>query len=61
MGMWSFRYKIDSLILISGSGLYYLIKHGDEMRAGIDIGFSAVENNNGKLSIRTGIQYIDKP
>jgi len=33
------------LIWISYGGLYYLIKYGDEMRTGIDIGSSAVENN----------------
>ena len=26
--------------------LFYIIKYGDEMRAGIDIGLSAVENNS---------------
>jgi len=34
------------LIWISYGVLCYIIKYGDEMRAGIDIGFSAVENNN---------------
>jgi hypothetical protein len=38
--------RMDSLIMISDSGLYYLIKYGDEMRAGIDIVSSAVENNS---------------
>ena len=32
-------------ILIT-SVLCYIIKYGDEMRVGIDIGFSAVENNS---------------
>ena len=31
---------------MSDSGLYYIIKYGDEMRAGIDIGSSVVENNS---------------
>jgi len=34
------------LIWISYGGLYYIIKYGDKMRAGIDIGSSAVENNS---------------
>ena len=42
--------QIDSLIIISVSGLYFLIGYGDQMRVGIDIGSSAVKNNNGKLS-----------
>ena len=37
--------------MTSVSGLKYIIKYGDQMRAGIDIGFSAVENN-GKLPDR---------
>ena len=32
--------------MISDSGLYYIIKYGDQMRAGIDIGCLAVENNS---------------
>jgi hypothetical protein len=36
--------ELDSVI--SDSGLYYLIKFGDDMRAGIDIGSLAVENNS---------------
>ena len=36
----------DSLIMTSNSVLYYLIKYGDQMRAGIDIGSLAVENNS---------------
>jgi hypothetical protein len=47
---------MDSLIMTSDSGLYYIIKYGDQMRAGIDIGILAVENN-GKLS---GL-YMDNP
>ena len=42
--------QIDSLIIISVSGLYFLIRYGDQTRVGIDIGSSAVKNNNGKLS-----------
>ena len=38
--------KLDLLIMIYESVLYYIIKYGDEMRAGIDIGSSAVENNS---------------
>jgi hypothetical protein len=41
--------QMDSLIMTFDSGLYYIIKYGDQMRAGIDIGFLAVENNNSKL------------
>ena len=55
MGMWLFQKENqkDSLIMTSGnSGLKYIIKYGDQMRAGVDIGLSAVENN-GKLSDRT--------
>ena len=37
--------QMCSLILTSDSGLYYLIKYGDQMRVGIDIGSSAIENN----------------
>jgi hypothetical protein len=44
--------KKDLLIMTSGRGLYYIIKHGNQMRTGIDIGSSAVENN-GKLPDRT--------
>jgi hypothetical protein len=38
----------DSLIMTFDSGLYYIIKYGDQMRAGIDIGLgsSAVEDNS---------------
>ena len=32
--------------MTSNSGLYYIIKYGDELRAGSDIGFSAVESNS---------------
>jgi hypothetical protein len=28
------------------SGLYYIIKYGDEMRAWVDIGFSTIEDNS---------------
>ena len=28
------------------SGLYYVIKYGDEMRAWVDIGFSSIEDNS---------------
>ena len=42
---------MDSLIMISDSGLYYMIRYGDQMRAGIDI---AVENNSlSKLLVKT--------
>ena len=34
---------MDSLIITSDSGLYYMIKYGDDLRAGIDI---AIENNS---------------
>ena len=44
--------QMGSLIMTSGSGLYYLIEYGDQMRARIDIGFSAVEDNS-KLPDRT--------
>jgi hypothetical protein len=37
--------EMDSLIMTSDSALYYIIKYGDQMRAGIDIGSLAVENN----------------
>ena len=37
--------------MTSDSGLYYMIKYGDQMRAGIDI---AIENNS-KLS---GLYYM---
>jgi hypothetical protein len=49
MGMWLFQTKkIDSLIMTFDSGLYYIIKYGDQMRAGIDIGLgsSAVEDDS---------------
>ena len=36
----------------TSSGLYYLIKYGDEMRAWIDVGFSKVEDNS-KLHLCT--------
>ena len=55
MGMSHSFEKMDSLIMMSGSVLYYMIKYGDQMRVGIDI---AVENNS-KLS-RLYIM-IDKP
>ena len=32
--------------MMSDSGLYYIIKYGDDMRTGIDIVSSAVENNS---------------
>ena len=32
--------------MISDSVLCYIIKYGDELRAGIDIEFLAVENNS---------------
>ena len=35
-----------SWCMTSDSGLYYIIKYGDQMRAGVDIGFLAVENNS---------------
>ena len=35
--------QLDLLITNSDSGLYYLIKYGDKMRAGVDI---TVENNS---------------
>ena len=38
--------QIDLLIMTTDSGLYYIIKYGDKMRAGIDIGSLAVENNS---------------
>ena len=38
--------QMDSLIMMSDSGLYYIIKYGDEMRTGIDIVSSAVKNNS---------------
>ena len=31
------------------SGLYYLIKNGDQMRAWVDIGFSKIEDNSKPL------------
>ena len=43
------RKQRDELIMTSGSGLYYIIEHGDQMRTGIDIGSSAVENNGKPL------------
>ena len=49
MGMWLFLKKkeMDSLMIgILISVLCYIIKYGDEMRVGIDIGFSTVENNS---------------
>ena len=33
------------LIMASDSGLYYVIKYGDQMRAWIDVGFSTAENH----------------
>ena len=37
------KLKINLLIMTFDSGLYYIIKYGDEMRAWIDIGFSTDE------------------
>ena len=37
---------MDSLMMTSDSVLCYIIKYGDDVRAGIDIGFSAVANNS---------------
>ena len=34
------------LMACETSGLYYMIKYGDEMRAWVDIGFSRVEDNS---------------
>jgi hypothetical protein len=37
--------------MTSDSGLYYMIKYGDEMRAWIDVGFATgtIENNSAKF------------
>ena len=45
MGMWSFRKnEMDLSLMTTNSGLYYVIKYGDQMRAWIDIGFSTAVN-----------------
>jgi hypothetical protein len=51
MGMWLFpkkKHQMDSLIVpvTSDIALYYTIKYGDQMRAGIDIGSLAAVNNS---------------
>ena len=38
--------KMGPLIMIFDSILCYIIKYGDEMRVGVDIGFSAAEDNS---------------
>jgi hypothetical protein len=40
------RKEKGSLIMTTDSVLCYIIKYGDKMRAGINIGFSAVENSS---------------
>jgi len=41
------------LIWISYGVLCYIIKHGEEMRAGFDVGFLAVEDNSTNISSQT--------
>ena len=41
--------QMDSLIMRSNSILCYIIKYGDEMRGGINIGFSDVEDSSKPL------------
>jgi hypothetical protein len=40
------KLEINLMKMTSDSGLYYMIKYGDKMRAWIDIGFSTVENDS---------------
>jgi hypothetical protein len=38
------RFEKDKVLMMTfDSGLYYIIRYGDEMRAWIDVGFSTVE------------------
>jgi hypothetical protein len=39
------RKKKKLIIMTFDSGLYYVIKYGDQMRAWIDVGYSTAENH----------------